>query len=115
MLLQTLALKLFKEGSKLKKRCTQKLDLRGLLLSLMLLKVSQTFRALQPGETLEVLWGDADIPENLFKVLPAASYEVISMEKLGKIKPYYRIQLQKTEQSQTGLTFGLPLEARNNL
>jgi TusA-related sulfurtransferase len=80
----------------------------------MLLKVSQTFRALQPGEILEVLSSDADTPENLLKVLPAPFYEVVSIEKLGKINPYYRIRLQKKEQSKISQTFGSPLGARNN-
>jgi TusA-related sulfurtransferase len=75
-----------------------KLDLRGLLIPLSLLKVTQRFRALKPGETLEVLWREPESPQELFKVLPHASYEVIRMEEQGRADPYYRIQLQKKEQ-----------------
>jgi TusA-related sulfurtransferase len=77
------------------KRTKHKLDIRGLLIPLSLLKVTQRFRALRPGETLEVLWREPKSPQELFKVLPRASYEVIEMEEQGKTNPYYRIQLQK--------------------
>lgn len=72
-----------------------KLDLRGLLTPFTLLKVSQMFRSLKPGERLEILWGDADSPDALFKVLPDADYDLISMSEVGKEHPYYRIRLQK--------------------
>jgi TusA-related sulfurtransferase len=74
-----------------------RLDLRGLLIPLSLLKVTQSFRALKPGETLEVLWREPESPQELFKVLPHAAYEVIAMEEQGRVDPYYRIQLQKKE------------------
>jgi TusA-related sulfurtransferase len=74
-----------------------RLDLRGLLIPLSLLKVTQSFRALKPGETLEVLWREPESPQELFKVLPHATYEVIAMEEQGRVDPYYRIQLQKKE------------------
>lgn len=74
-----------------------KLDLRGLLIPLSLLKVTQSFRALKPGETLEVLWREPQSPQELFRVLPRASYEVIAMEEQGRANPYYRIQLQKKQ------------------
>lgn len=57
-----------------------KLDLRGLLTPFTLLKVSQTFREIQVGEILEVLWGEPADTAALFKVLPASSYQLISME-----------------------------------
>ena len=78
-------------------RKTKKLDLRGLLIPLSLLKVTQSFRALKPGETLEVLWREPESPQELFRVLPHASYEVIEMQEQGRTNPYYRIQLQKKE------------------
>jgi TusA-related sulfurtransferase len=74
-----------------------KLDLRGLLVPLSLLKVTQSFRALKPGETLEVLWREPESPQELFRVLPHASCEVIEMKEQGRANPYYRILLQKKE------------------
>jgi TusA-related sulfurtransferase len=81
----------------LERRTIHRLDLRGLLIPLSLLKVTQRFRALKPGETLEVLWREPESPQELFRVLPNAAYEVIAMEEQGRANPYYRIQLQKKE------------------
>ena len=81
----------------MKKEAVNILDLRGLLIPLSLLKVTQRFRALKPGETLEVLWREPESPQELFRVLPHAAYEVIAMEEQGRANPYYRIQLQKKE------------------
>jgi TusA-related sulfurtransferase len=68
-----------------------------MLLPLSLLKVTQSFRALKPGETLEVLLSESDSSQELFKVLPHASYEVTAMEAQGRSNPHYCIQLQKKE------------------
>ena len=74
-----------------------KLDLRGTLLPLSLLKVTQSFRALRPGETLEILLSEPESSQELFKVLPHASYEVTEMQAQGRSDPHYCIQLQKKE------------------
>ena len=74
-----------------------KLDLRGTLLPLSLLKVTQSFRALKPGETLEILLSEPESSQELLKVLPHASYEVIAMKAQGRSNPHYFIQLQKKE------------------
>jgi len=79
----------------LSKRIKHKLDLRGLLIPLTLLKVTQTFREIEPGETLEILWSGPEAPDGLFKVLPAASYELLSMDEMGKVSHYYRLRLEK--------------------
>lgn len=68
-----------------------------MLVPLSLLKVTQSFRALKPGETLEVLWREPESQQELFRVLPHASYKVIEMKEQGKTNPYYRILLQKNE------------------
>jgi TusA-related sulfurtransferase len=86
----------------LKRKAKYKLDLRGLLVPLSLLKVTQSFRALKPGETLEVLWREPESQQELFRVLPHASYEVIEMNEKGRANPYYRIQLQKKELLESG-------------
>lgn len=58
----------------------QRLDLRGLMIPFTLLKVSQAFREIKAGETLEILWGEPQVPDELYKVLPEFSYEVILTE-----------------------------------
>lgn len=71
-----------------------RLDLRGAIIPFTLLKVSQTFKMINPGDTLEVLLGDEETRNDLFKILPDSSYELILMEKLGKDFTY-RIRLRK--------------------
>lgn len=83
------------------KTTKHRLDLRGSIVPLTLLKITQIFRTLKPGETMEVLWSEPDIPEDLFKVLPPASYELIAMEELGKVNHYYRFRIQKKEMETT--------------
>ena len=78
----------------MKKRGPYRLDLRGAIIPFTLLKVSQTFKMIDPGEILEILVGDAETRNDLFKILPDSSYELILMEKLGKDFAY-RIRLRK--------------------
>jgi TusA-related sulfurtransferase len=49
---------------------------------------------INPGDTLEVLLGDEETRNDLFKILPESSYELILMEKLEKDFTY-RIRLRK--------------------
>ena len=49
---------------------------------------------INPGDTLEVLLGGEETRNDLFKILPDSSYELILMEKLGKDFTY-RIRLRK--------------------
>ena len=59
------------------------------------LKISQRFRSLRAGETLEVLWSDPDTMEDLFKVLSNVSYSLIGMEEVKGENLYYRMKLKK--------------------
>ena len=53
------------------------------------------FKMINPGEVLEVLCSDPEVHEDLFKVLPAASYDLISMEALENDNVSYRLRLVK--------------------
>jgi len=79
----------------LEKDTQQRLDLRGAIIPFTLLKVSLAFRTLDVGDTLEVLWSDPDTPGDLFKVLPVAEYDLISMEEMEEENPCYRLKLKK--------------------
>jgi TusA-related sulfurtransferase len=46
----------------------------------MLLMVMQAFRRLNPGETLEIPGSDVETRKDLFKVLEASRYELISFQ-----------------------------------
>lgn len=72
------------------------LDLRGFITPFTLLKVSNTFKGLTPGHVLEVLWSNPETSSDLFKILPAASVEVMAMEELEEAQPpYFRARLKK--------------------
>jgi len=75
-----------------------RLDLRGAIIPFSLLKVSQVFKILKPGELLEILCSDPDIRTDLFKILPESAYELTLMEELEE-DYFYRIQLKKSFQS----------------
>ncbi len=57
------------------------LDLRGFILPIALLKVSQLFREMAPEQTLEILCHDSDTSSDLLKILPAYSCELIFVEE----------------------------------
>lgn len=70
------------------------LDLRGVIIPFSLLKASQVFKIIKPGELLEILCSDPDIQKDLFKILPHSAYELTLIEELEK-DCSYRIQLKK--------------------
>jgi TusA-related sulfurtransferase len=79
----------------LEKSAQHTLDLRGVIISFSLLKVSQVFKTIKPGELLEIFCSDPDIQKDLFKILPESSYELTLMEEL-KEECSYRVQLKKS-------------------
>jgi TusA-related sulfurtransferase len=72
-----------------------RLDLRGAIIPFSLLKVSQVFKIIKPGELIEILYSDPDIRNDLLKILPESSYELTLMEELEE-DYFYRIQLKKS-------------------
>ncbi len=71
---------------------THQLDLRGLIAPVTLLMVMQAFRRLNAGETLEILGSDVETRKDLFKVLQASRYELISFQD---DMPFYHVLLRK--------------------
>jgi TusA-related sulfurtransferase len=74
-----------------------RLDLRGTIIPFSLLKVCQVFKLMDTGETLEVIWSDPDTQEDLIKVLPAASYDLISLDETKDEQSVYRLTLLKKQ------------------
>jgi tRNA 2-thiouridine synthesizing protein A len=68
------------------------LDLRGLFAPVSLLKVTQAFRRLSPGETLEIVASDVETRKDLFQVLDASHYELIDLQDEMR---FYRVLLRK--------------------
>ncbi len=56
------------------------IDFRGGISSISLLKTTQVFQKMKPFEIMEIRGFDPDTGQDLFKVLPESSYEVIAME-----------------------------------
>ncbi len=56
------------------------IDFRDSISSISLLKTTQIFERMKPFEVMEIKGFDPDTRRDLFKVLPAFSYEVIATE-----------------------------------
>ena len=72
-----------------------KLDLRGAIIPFTLLKVSQVFGNIHPGDILEVLWNDPDTPTDLFKILPEDCFELIDIKLIKGKDAFYRLEIKK--------------------
>ncbi len=72
-------------------------DFRDSLSSISLLKVSQLFEKMKPAEILEVRGADINIQEDLFKVLPEMSYEVVSSERTGGTTSHLCLRIRKSQ------------------
>jgi TusA-related sulfurtransferase len=71
-----------------------KLDFRNTFSSISLLKMSEIFSRMQPMQVIEICGSDPDIREDLLKVLPEASYDVLaSDEEVGQ--DYYKVRIRK--------------------
>jgi len=81
----------------------RRLDIRGINRPFTFLLVSNAFKEMRVGETMEILWGDPDSLTDLFKILPTASYERVLSEPIGGQVPGVRMQLKKLNQHQVGM------------
>jgi len=79
----------------LKQEADHILDFRGSITTISLLKLTQTFREMKPDEVLEILGSNLDTRNDLFKVLPDDSYELIFLDVVEEGDSFYRIQLKK--------------------
>jgi len=55
--------------------------LHGSLDPFTLLKLSQAFREMDHGDYLELIYTGEQVPDELFKVLPAEQYHVVEMKQ----------------------------------
>jgi TusA-related sulfurtransferase len=65
-----------------------KLDLRNGVTPFSLLHVINLFRRMKPGETLEILGNDQDLEQDLKRILPEASFQVVALEQPGDYVAY---------------------------
>lgn len=79
----------------MERKADHTLDFRGSITTISLLKLSQTFREMKPNEVLEILGSNLDTRNDLFKVLPNDSNELIFLDVVEEEDSFYRIQLKK--------------------
>lgn len=70
------------------------LDLRGAITPITLLKATEVFRQMKCDEVLEVVSRDTDTRNDLLKVLPPLSFDLIANEEIAGDMSY-RIQVKK--------------------
>ena len=71
------------------------IDFRDSLSSISLLKVTQVFGNMRSSEILEIRGADTDTQQDLFKLLPRDSYEVVEVEDVDGESGFYRIIVVK--------------------
>ncbi len=69
------------------------LDFRNTFSSISLLKMTEIFKRMQPLQILEIRGPDADTREDLLKVLPEASYEVLTDSDEGQ--DFSKVRIRK--------------------
>jgi TusA-related sulfurtransferase len=78
----------------LKPKADYILDFRQTITDFALLKMTQVLREMNRDEVLEIITRDADARTDVFKVIPAASCEVIDME-FNKDANFFRIRVKR--------------------
>ena len=68
------------------------LDIRGMIIPVTFLRITQALREMTDGETIEVIGNDPETKKDLSKILQTFSYEVLN---INKGKNVYRILLRK--------------------
>lgn len=71
------------------------IDFSDSLSSISLLKVTQVFGKMKSSEILEIRGADRDTRQDLFKLLPRASYEVVEVDDADVVGGLYRISIRK--------------------
>ena len=77
----------------------QTFDLRETIISFSLLQLTNHFREMNPGDTVEIFCSDESIPEDLKRLLPERSYEIIRIENATADSSDLRIELKKIKAS----------------
>ena len=79
----------------MKTNANHNINFKGSITPMTLLKLSNLFRAMKSGETIELIGLDEEIKKDLFKVLHQFSYKVMADEKTEEEKSVYRVRLKK--------------------
>lgn len=68
------------------------LDLQGIITPLTYLKITQAFREIKPGDTMEIIGNDPETRKNFSKILGTSSHELLGIKRK---KDLYFIRLRK--------------------
>ena len=80
------------KGSRSKSKVDHCLDLRGLIIPLTLLKITQAFRNIKDGETMDIVGTDPDTRRDFLKMLGVFPCEMLDIrDEKGR----YLIRLRK--------------------
>ena len=74
-------------------KADRRLDFRGSVTPLALLKFTHVFNEMNRDEILECVGQDPKTMVDFFKVLPPVSYEIVVKEEFGD--RFFRLQLRK--------------------
>jgi TusA-related sulfurtransferase len=70
-------------------------DLRNALVPFSLLDIRHRFKEMRSGESMVVLWGDAGAADDLLRILPAASFDIVSQAEIPGSPSEFRMELTK--------------------
>ena len=79
-------------GSRSGSKVDYSLDLRGMIIPLTFLKITQAFRKIGAGETIEIIGSDPDTRRDFLRVLGTSPCEVL---RISDEKDRYLIRLRK--------------------
>lgn len=71
------------------------IDFRGTISSISLLKTTQIFDRMKPLEIMEIRVSDLDTRQDLFKLLPKASYEVLNQDGAEEEGSFHQVRIRK--------------------
>lgn len=74
------------------------LDIRNELIPFSLLKISNAFKRMKPGDVMEVIANDAGIANDLQRLLPNAGQIILTSQVMGTEGPVVRFSLKKQHQ-----------------
>jgi TusA-related sulfurtransferase len=71
------------------------MDLRNFVSWVALLKITQVFDAMAVSDVLEIRGADSDTKQDLFKILPASTYEVLTVADQEEAGGFFQVRIQK--------------------
>jgi len=72
------------------------MDLRNFVSWFSLLKITQVFEGMQSSEILEIKGADAEMRQDLFRILPSSAYRVIEKDTSEDDDGFCQVCIQKT-------------------